>query len=192
MLRKADFEPADWDTQAFILASHFPIGRVWEKKFDPNSILGLVIRGLAYEWFLIESFFRNVIDELEINTTLQLLSDWETSVGLPDNTMPLGTTLQQRREYVIARLTNFGGIQTAAQYEAAAAVLGYTVTVTPGYTGGDPKINANSITITVVTGEAGVSFPLPFPLPFSTGSEDVLRAFFEAICPATDNIIIVV
>lgn len=191
MLRKADFNPANWDTQAFILASHFPVGRVWSKKFDPNSVLGKIIRGLAYEWFLIESFFRNVIDEMDVNTSLELLSDWETSVGLPDNTMTIGATLLQRREYVIARLTNFGGIQTAAQYEAAAAVLGFIVTVTPGYTGGDPKINANSITITVLTGGAGVSFPLPFPLPFSTGSEELLRAFFEAVCPATDDIIIV-
>jgi uncharacterized protein YmfQ (DUF2313 family) len=59
---------------------------------------------------------------------MELLSDWERVVGLPDPCMPDNPTVAERRQAVVARLTAQGG-QTVAFFEGLAASLGYEATV---------------------------------------------------------------
>lgn len=63
------------------------------------------------------------------NATVNLLSDWERCLGLPDSCIAdEDQTQQQRREAVVAKLNN-SGYQTPAYYESLARTLGYSAVV---------------------------------------------------------------
>jgi uncharacterized protein YmfQ (DUF2313 family) len=63
------------------------------------------------------------------STTVELLPEWEQSLGLPDLCEAQPQTLQQRQAAVLARFVGAGG-QTISYYTSVAAALGYAVTIT--------------------------------------------------------------
>lgn len=63
------------------------------------------------------------------STAVNLLGEWEQTLGLPDPCAGVSPTFQGRRNQVVARFTNTGG-QSIQFFEAFALGLGYTVTVT--------------------------------------------------------------
>jgi uncharacterized protein YmfQ (DUF2313 family) len=103
-----------------------PRGRVWPR--DADTVQTQVLSGLApcYErqtaranYLLIDSF---------PSTTYELLPEWEATLGLPDPCAGVAPTIQQRRNQVIARLTNVGG--ASIQYIVGfAASLGYSISI---------------------------------------------------------------
>jgi len=93
----------------------------------------------------------DLLRELDPRTTVELLTDWETALGLPDACVPAGQTIQQRRSAVVAKYTSLGG-QSRQFYIDLAAALGYTITITefrPFRAGisvaGDPLTNGDWI-----------------------------------------------
>lgn len=68
-------------------------------------------------------------DELDPRTCVLMLPDYERNFGLPDDCSPIDQTVPQRRQALIARMTeNF--TLTQANVIALAATLGIVVTVT--------------------------------------------------------------
>ncbi len=63
--------------------------------------------------------------------TVELLPFWEADYGLPDHCTPLGATLQQRHNALLAKIVAIGG-QSAGYFIAVAAALGYAITITRG------------------------------------------------------------
>jgi uncharacterized protein YmfQ (DUF2313 family) len=83
--------------------------------------------------------------ELYPATTNVLLPFWEQDYGLPDCCTPLGSTLQQRRNTLQAKIAQVGG-QRDAYYRAIAAALGWTITITRGAVGSFTwTINASAL-----------------------------------------------
>jgi uncharacterized protein YmfQ (DUF2313 family) len=76
------------------------------------------------------------LSEVELNpaTTDILLPAWEQDYGLPDCCTPLGATLQQQRNTLLAKIAEVGGA-SEAYYIAVAAALGWTITITRGAIG---------------------------------------------------------
>jgi uncharacterized protein YmfQ (DUF2313 family) len=62
-------------------------------------------------------------------TTVQLLPEWQLSLGLPDPCAGSDPTLQQEQQQILARFIAGGG-QSADYYIQFAATLGYTITIT--------------------------------------------------------------
>ncbi len=69
-----------------------------------------------------------LIDAFPANT-LNLLPEWEASVGLPDPCAGPLPTVQARRDQVVARFAGIGG-QSAAHFIEYTAALGFVVTIT--------------------------------------------------------------
>ena len=59
---------------------------------------------------------------------MELLPEWESTLGLPDPCAGQQPTVLARRAQVVARLTGIGG-QSVAYYVAQASSLGYSITV---------------------------------------------------------------
>jgi hypothetical protein len=87
------------------MADSLPEGKAWGSKNVDDSNVRKLINALAVAPNTAQQQIQLLADEFNINKTVQLLPDWETSVGEPDScsTGVLGT-LAQRRETVIEKL----------------------------------------------------------------------------------------
>lgn len=109
------------------LQALLPKGPAWPR--DKNTLITKLLTTFSEEFSSVDARIESLINEADPRTTVELLADWERVCGLPDGcTGPL-TTLSERRDAVVSRLTTEGG-QSAAYYIAVAATIGYTITVT--------------------------------------------------------------
>jgi uncharacterized protein YmfQ (DUF2313 family) len=104
-----------------------PSGRVWPK--DDSSVLSSVSAALmpAYERNNDAAAF--LLFDAFPGQSVQLLPEWESTLGLPDPcTGPLAT-IQQQDAAVLAKFVGTGG-QSPDYFIAVAAALGWTITIT--------------------------------------------------------------
>lgn len=118
-----DFSADDF---ARALQRLLPRGRVWNESAD--SVQMQVLTGLATSLATQSDRALNLLTDAFPEDTIELLSEWEDTLGLPDPCASGTLTIQSRRNQVIARFTNSGG-QSASYFIEYAANLGYTVTV---------------------------------------------------------------
>lgn len=110
------------------LASLLPPGIAIRRETDTDVYK--LLNGMAEELARIDARGDDVLRESDPRTTVELIGEWETQVGLPDECLgDIDQTLQQRRNAVVARLTGRGG-QSRQFFIDLAASLGYTVTIT--------------------------------------------------------------
>lgn len=109
------------------LKALLPPGQAFPR--EPGTTMETLLDGLAEEWARIDARGEQLTIEANPQLTSELLSDWERVAGLPDKCSgTLETTLQGRRQVLMAKLTATGG-QSPAYFIAVAAALGYTVTI---------------------------------------------------------------
>ncbi|MFL9907358.1 YmfQ family protein [Paraburkholderia sp. RL17-337-BIB-A] len=176
-----------------VILALLPRGLTWPR--DPDSVMAQTVGCLS------PTFARHTLSNNELlvdafpATAVQLLTEWEETLGLPDPCAGESPTLQGRQAQVVARLTNSGG-QSVPYFTAYAQALGYDVTVTefaPFRAGqssaGDPccsadwaftwKINAPAESITYFcAGSSSAGEPLA-----SWGNE-VLQCELSGVKPA--------
>ncbi|MFP3921666.1 MAG: putative phage tail protein, partial [Dichotomicrobium sp.] len=114
------------------LVRHLPLGIAWDAFRLPGRT--------AYKWIgaLAEGYERAwealcaVTKELNPYTTRQMIGEWEESVSLPDKCLPKASTLQERRDWVVWRLTKRRWT-TVAEWKELAALFGVEILVVPGW-----------------------------------------------------------
>lgn len=128
-------------------------------------------------------------------TALDLIPEWQATLGLPDACAGDVPTLIQQREQIVARLTNTGG-QSMPYYVHLAAQLGYTIAITAyapfraGQSSAGQQLGNTDWFFTWA-----VNAPLNTVVPFYVGqstagdalgtwSNDVLECEIEAVMPA--------
>ena len=198
------FDPFTVDEQAFMLASNMPVGKVWESSFALDSNMGKLIRGLGVEMYRIEVLTKKISDEIDINQTNELLVEWERSVGIPDSCFSNNVSVEDRRLQVLQKFSNFGGVQKSSDFVRVASIFGFDIVVQPGIDPGgfpltfpitffdDTKSATHTIFIIILGNVSGdFFFPLPFPIPFSSGGKTFLECIFEKLAPANVNVLVV-
>ncbi len=96
---------------------------------EPGTDIEKLLLGCAAELSRLESRADALAVEVNPLDTNELLSDWERAAGLPDKCSGnLETTIQGRRNALIAKLTANGG-QSEEYFVEIAANLGYTITI---------------------------------------------------------------
>jgi uncharacterized protein YmfQ (DUF2313 family) len=183
-VKKTIFDPPSNENEAFMLARHMLIGRLWSNAFNAASNFGKLIAGIALEFRRFAVLVNKFFTEMDINQTTELLPDWEESVGIPDSCFGVAITTAERRVQVAQKFGKFQGAQTAADFERIALAFGYTVTVAAGPAD-------HTFTVTVVSAPPGVTFPLPFPIPFSSGGGTFLECLFKTLAPANVDVLVV-
>jgi uncharacterized protein YmfQ (DUF2313 family) len=104
-----------------------PTGPVWPR--EPDSVQAQVIAATAptYERQLARS--NNLLVDAFPATSIEMLTDWESALGLPDPCAGESPTIQLRQQQVVARLIAGGG-QSKGFFVSYAATLGYDITIT--------------------------------------------------------------
>lgn len=179
------------------LASTIPDGRAWQAKNLAGTSMYAVVSACAAEFREIQIQIETLAREFDINLTDQLLPDWETSVGLPEECTGQLTSLADRRKAVILRLRKVAFVTKADYEQLAFDLTGLSVTVTPG---AEIELfpldfpirlsSGNSYFKLYVTFNDSIGgFPYLFPINFVSTGDNIIRCVFEQIAPA--NVLLV-
>lgn len=108
------------------LRACLPRGKAWPKTQD--SIQGMLLAGLVGLIEQVDSDAQDLLVDAFPISTVNLLPEWEDTLGLPDPCLGSSPTQAQRQASVAARFTAVGNAN-AQFYIDYAAKLGYTITV---------------------------------------------------------------
>lgn len=103
-----------------------PRGKAIPKALD--SRFRQLLFAVAFMLARVEKRARDLLNEFDPRTTVELLPEWERLVGLPDPCTGPAETLQERRARVVQKL-NPAKYQNLAFYQDLATRLGYVVTI---------------------------------------------------------------
>lgn len=104
-----------------------PQGKAWPRSADAK--LTTLLNATAKEPARIEMRMEQLLKEADPRTASTLLPEWEEFAGLPDScSQSIATTLQERRQAVVAKLTMRGG-QSKPYFLHLAEKLGYQVAI---------------------------------------------------------------
>lgn len=109
------------------LQALMPRGLAWPR--DPTAVMAQVLNALSPTWARHTQANNGLLIDAFPATAVQLLTEWESTLGLPDPCAGASPTLQGRQAQVVARLAGSGG-QSVPYFISYAAALGYTVTIT--------------------------------------------------------------
>lgn len=96
---------------------------------ERGTVFDGMAQALADELVRIDGRTEDLKAEIDPRTTFELLPDFERMLGLPDPCVTDAQTIDQRRNAVIVKLTQLGGLNPEF-YIDVAAQLGYAVTIT--------------------------------------------------------------
>lgn len=105
-----------------LLQSLLPQGAAWPR--DEESALTALLGALADELARLHNRAEELFNEADPRVTLEMLTDWERATGLPDSCTGAADTIQERREFLVQRLTSRGG-QSIAYFREVATAIGY-------------------------------------------------------------------
>lgn len=109
------------------LRALLPYGRVWPRDEDTGQFA--FFKGLGPTYERLTARANNLLVDSFPLTTIELLPEWEATLGLPDPCAGPSPTIEARRAQVIARFTAAGG-QSQAWFISFAGKLGYTISIT--------------------------------------------------------------
>lgn len=109
------------------LAGLLPKGIIWEVR--PDSDLEALLLARGDELARMRAKADGLIDEIMPDTCSEdLVGDWERILGLPDPCAPTPSTLQERRDAIVARLAAVGG-HSVAYFVGVALGLGVALSI---------------------------------------------------------------
>jgi len=123
-MSKPSYTSADFTSA---LLSLLPRGRAWPKEL--TSVQAQSVSCFAPTFQRISGSAVGMLDDTFPATTVNFLSEWESTLGLPDACAGVAPTVDARRRQVVARFTNSGG-QSIEHFTAYAQGLGYAITIT--------------------------------------------------------------
>lgn len=104
-----------------------PTGPVWPR--DADAVQTQTIRPLIKGYTRNTARAVNLLSDAFPVEPVELLPEWESTLGLPDPCAGTSPTIQQRQQQVAARFIASGG-QSVAYFVQVAAALGYEITIT--------------------------------------------------------------
>ena len=114
-----DFHSALWNLM--------PRGRAWSR--DAGSVQDLLLSSLAPSYQRQCAASINLLAAAFPATAVDMIPEWQLTLGLPDPCAGAAPTLIQQRQQIVARLVNSGGC-TESYYTGLAEQLGYTISIT--------------------------------------------------------------
>jgi uncharacterized protein YmfQ (DUF2313 family) len=140
-----------------------PPGKLW--RLEPTNVLYKVLAAIAEELERVRARYDQLMLEVDPRTATETIAEWERSLSLPDEVIPvLPTDLASRRVVVAQKWVALGG-QSYSFFAALCAQCGYPlVSVAPGGTmlrvgfrvGARCYAQAWGYTVVITVGPAGV------------------------------------
>ncbi len=199
----AGFEAHTLQQQTDAMARYLPSDKLFAtKNFDGTNLRKLLV-GLNGEVVRVDQIFQSVWDGTNILTTTDTdyMSAWEAAVGIPNTYFAQTTslTIEERRQQVLIQLRSLG-VLTAQDFIDLAALLGVTITIIPGIDYGAFPLTFPipffatttqarfTMIVNMPASLLGYTFPITFPLMFSSGN-NIISTLFNILKPANTVII---
>jgi len=195
------FEDKTSTEQANSLALFLPEGKAFDSKNESTSVLRKFLDGLSEELKRVYDGLSDLSEDYDINSTTELITNWESAVGIPDDCFLGVGTLEERRVHIILKLAKMS-VQTGADFVELAVALGFLdaqviplqETALPPYSIPfiPTSVPGSRFTI-VVFGTDVVSDVPPYDVPFTpaANNKSVLKCVFDTVKPANVNVIFV-
>jgi uncharacterized protein YmfQ (DUF2313 family) len=119
------------DQQTNILASYLRDDPLYESKNIEGEPLRKILKGLATQFLDTRNKINYAVEQYNPTKTTDLISEWESFVGIPDGCIKNTGTLEQRRLNILLKLAGINAT-TKKQFENIAKVLGYNIDVETG------------------------------------------------------------
>ena len=110
-----------------VLASFIPVGKAYQASIVDGSNLQRYIKASSCEFQRLQDLMATFLAELDPQVTEIFISEWESSLGIPDECIPIAATDAERRDNIVLKL-NALSVQTEADFIALAAAFGFTIT----------------------------------------------------------------
>jgi len=177
------------------LSQYLPDGTLWQIKQKTGSNFRNLLFGLANEFLRLDNKINEIYDEMDIEKTEALLSEWEMLAGIPDESFPLASTISERRKSLSLKLmASMNG--TKEDFENLAAEFGIVAQVKTAideitFPLTFPIFMATTLeeaAFIMIVDFYGVNrdsvFPFTFPFTFVADPTQPLRALFNRLKPA--------
>ena len=194
------FDPGTLVDQTQGLANLLPNDRPFYAKNITDSKLRKLLTGLAFEVLRAENRVESISLESDINTTVDLITEWESAFGIPDECFdPTDQTLEQRRNNILAKI-KARGVATAQAFIDLAAFMGYTIKIITladvAYPPYDVPFYPVSLPagrfIWIIEGVDIAPFTPPYDVPFDINvGSTIIPCFFNKLKPANTILIFV-
>jgi uncharacterized protein YmfQ (DUF2313 family) len=109
-----------------MLSGLSPTGDLWST--EPDTVRMQWLAAFALSWQRLNDRANALVVDAFPSTTVELLPEWEASLGLPDPCAGPDATVELRQAHVVARLTQNNG-PSLPSLIAFAAALGYPITI---------------------------------------------------------------
>ena len=183
------FKKHDFVQHGNSLASYLPGGPIFEAAFISGSNIRGLLEGFALELVRVEQELINYILAYGLENSL-LLSEFESSIGIPDVCFLATGDFADRTAKVFAKLAS-NGVQTVEDFENIATILGISVTVIPGIDA-VPAVSDPKFTIVIEHAlDISDTFAYDFPFTFRLSDISVLECLFEKLKPANCRVLFV-
>lgn len=184
--------------QADILAQYLRDDNLHEAKNRDGSTLRKILIGLASEWLNFRSKINEVSNEYNPKTTTKLIEEWEEFVGIPDDCIPVASTIEQRRLNVLLKLAGINAT-TEKQFKNIASILGYNIEVSNGVSTSTFPLTLPflliseasapfTIVITLPSSIQPNGFALTFPFTLTSQQPAILDCLFNKLKPANTQL----
>lgn len=184
--------------QADILAQYLRDDNLHEAKNRDDSTLRKILLGLASEWLNFRDKINEVVKEYNPQKTTALIQEWEEFVGIPDNCIPVASTIEQRRLNVLLKLAGINAT-TEKQFKNVASILGYNIEVSNGVSTSTFPLTLPflliseasapfTIVITLSSSIQPSGFPLTFPFTLTSQQPAILDCLFNKLKPANTQL----
>ena len=184
--------------QADILAQYLRDDSLHEAKNRDGSTLRKILIGLASEWLNFRSKINEVSNEYNPKTTTKLIEEWEEFVGIPDDCIPVASTIEQRRLNVLLKLAGINAT-TEKQFKNVASILGYNIEVSNGVSTSTFPLTLPflliseasapfTIVITLPSSIQPNGFTLTFPFTLTSQQPAILDCLFNKLKPANTQL----
>jgi uncharacterized protein YmfQ (DUF2313 family) len=187
------FKDKTSEDQANSLAQFLPEGKAFDSKYETAAVLRKLLEGVSDELKRVYDGMNDLSEDYDINSCTELITNWESAVGIPDDCFPGTGDIAERRTHVLIKLAKMN-VQTADEFIEVIELLGFTVTLTPGADIGlfplgfpieffkDPQ--QARFTLVVDLDANNAVFPLPFPVQFASSVNNIVICVLNVIKPA--------
>jgi uncharacterized protein YmfQ (DUF2313 family) len=125
---KTNFKPNTLETNTQVLANYLPTGILYTAKNIGESKLRKMLKALAHELTREQDKLYELSYEHKLDTTTNLIQEWERALGIPDDCFNTNQPIEIRRKQIVAKFAKMN-LLTEQDWIDLAKLFGYDIRI---------------------------------------------------------------